>query len=42
MFNLLCNIDGNIMDVVIDYANNLFFLCGQTKNKKTTEKNSVA
>lgn len=34
MFNLLCNIDGNIMDVVIDYANNLFFLCGQTKNKK--------
>lgn len=34
MFDWLCNTDGNIMNVVIDYANNLFFLYGQTKNKK--------
>lgn len=34
MFNWGCNIDGNIMNVVIDYANNLFFLYGQTKSKK--------
>ena len=34
MFNWTCEIDGNIINMVMDNANNLFVLCGQTKNKK--------
>lgn len=34
MFNWTCNIDGNTMNMVIDYAYNLFHLFGQTKNKR--------
>lgn len=34
MFKWLCNIDGNIMNMIMDNANNLFHLFGQTKNKR--------
>lgn len=34
MFNWTCEIDGSIINMFIDYANNLVLLYGQTKSKK--------